>query len=391
MLQGIIQIVEGTSFLITGATINLLQLGLLVLWPITPLQPVLNKCMTSLNKLPLALICHSIGLDNCVFYASNDDAKHFGKESTFNIANHRHHADFLYVILYAEAMGMLENSKVFLKSNLIFAPVVGALNYFAGSCFLKRNLEKDKETIKNYVENLVKADRDSVSGVKFTDKFLFLIFGEGTRITQEKQDYSNSVAVEKFGAKPLKHLLHPRPSGYFMLLEGAKMAPIPTYMISIRIIDNDGKISKNGPSLLNVFGGHQSGKIHFQIKRFANVHEDILDENTEIPDKKKCTKFLNSEWEKMDNDIEFLIQNGKYPLPVQNLMNSNKMSTLKYLYGTSIIWSMSVLSFSVGKISEFLPIWGWGVVFVCAVCFVKYLSFMSDPANSSKATIKKKV
>lgn len=389
MLQGITKIVEGTSFLITGVTVNTIQFGLLVLWPIKPLQPFLNKCMTKLNKFPLALICHSIGMDNCVFYASDDDVKHFGKESTFNVANHRHHADFLYVMLYAEALGFLENSKVFLKSNLIFAPVLGAINYFAGSCFLKRNLEKDKDTIKNYVQKLVKTDRDSSSGVKFAEKFVFLIFGEGTRITQEKQDYSNSVAVEKFGAKPLKHLLHPRPSGYFMLLEGAKSAPIPTYLLSMRIIDNDGNISKNGPSLLNVFGGHKSGKIHFQIKRFANIYESILDENQK-PDKKKCTFFLNSEWEKMDEDIEYLVQNGKYPLPKQNLMTSNKMSSLKYLYGSSVIWSMAVLCFSVGKIAEVLPVWGWGVVALCAFGFVKCLSYMSDPANISKATIKKK-
>jgi len=51
---------------------------------------------------------------------------------------------------------------------------------------------------------------------------------------------------------------------------------------------------------------------------------------------------------------------------------------------------MSVMSFSVGKIAEFMPIWGWGVLFVFALGFVKCLSYMSDPANSSKATIKKK-
>ena len=76
-------------------------------------------------------------------------------------------------------------------------------------------------------------------------------------------------------------------------------------------------------------------------------------------------------------------------MPRQNLISQEKISKIKNAYGTSVIYTTAVLTYSIGKMIEVLPVWGWAVVGISGVSVVKAITYLSDPKNSSKATIKK--
>ena len=205
---------------VSGVSANLLQLALygLGLGPDLILQ---------LNNVILLNFTHLINYQNVVFYLTDKHRQllnNKGGETFITLHNHRHHGDFLYLMIYSAAFNVAEKSRCFLKDNLRYAPLIGPLCVFNGSCFLARSLEKDEKRILEYATAL-KSEAGIIESSRGKDRtrslrFNFSAFAEGTRITDAKLEHSNAYGLEKLGLEPMKHLLHPRPSGYYLLQKG---------------------------------------------------------------------------------------------------------------------------------------------------------------------------
>lgn len=345
---------NGWVITIITAHTNILQALLQTLaWLLNTLG-IFQKAARILQLLVLALVrvfsqnkVHLINLNNIIVYADRDDFEKFMQandgnngesykqaESHIVLMNHRHHADFIYVMLYSASLNLDLMQKVFLKKSLLYTPV-GPMNYFNDSCFLSRSFEKDKNTINKYCQKLKKNNEDE-QFLKLIGNFVFMSFAEGTRMTDKKLAVSNLQGLEKFRLSPLKNLLHAKPTGYYLLQSNLKFT-VPTYIVAMKILNDDPTLSpkeaeeveKKGPSILDILAGNHKGKIHMQIKRFDNLKEELtipVSANGETPVegstssncdkvicKKKTTEWLNQQWRILDGDIEHLKNTGKYP------------------------------------------------------------------------------
>lgn len=384
MLTQLKSIANGTMIFVTGCTLNTLQVGLYLVSALPFLEKFANTGIAFLVRVHILQIIHTISYDNIKIYIKAEDKEHVGKESCIVLANHRHHGDFLYIMPVAETMGFGDNCRVFLKNILKYTPVLGPMNFFAGSLFLKRSLEEDAPAVQKFSKNMADTARArKLEPNSSARDSLFLMFAEGTRITDQKLKKSNEVAKAKFDLEPLENLLHPKPSGFYMLQKEIRDAPIGTYILTMLVVDENDKITPHGPSIAQLMSGeHANMKIHCQIKRLGSVYDEISDSNGEVS-KAECTKLLNREWRQIDADIDHMKTHGSFPAGYDSTFITDQHKNLaKQVYTTSMVFTAGLFGFLATKLS--LSVWAG----IGGTCFVlgKIVGYMTDPKNSSFKT-----
>lgn len=196
---------------------------------------------------------------------------------------------------------------------------------------------------------------------------------------------------------------------------------IPTYITSMKILkDEDTKpedverIEKQGPNILEILSGQHKGTVHIQIKRFDSSIEPHMKTNGQI-DKKKVANFLNTQWQVLDQDIEYLKQHGTYPEKASSLAgctdltdeNGNlpnfKAPTVKYIpnfvseatkkscrncfYASSVYSLVVCILFGIYVVPK-MSILHFSLIGVVTVILVLVITNMSDPEKSSNKVIK---
>lgn len=153
-----------------------------------------------------------------IVYISKEDMKMSGTEHVLLVMNHTYEVDWLFGWMYCEKVGVLGNCKAFAKKAISYIPTIGWSWKFAEFVFLERSFDKDKEIIKNQLNEIF----------DYPSPIWLLLNAEGTRFTPTKHEASVKFAQDR-GMPVLKHHLIPRTKGFTAGLQVLK-AKCPAIM-----------------------------------------------------------------------------------------------------------------------------------------------------------------
>ncbi|GAA5886331.1 hypothetical protein JCM5296_001871 [Sporobolomyces johnsonii] len=129
------------------------------------------------------------------------------------ISNHSTLADWLFLWQFTYLTSHSPSLYIALKSSLRHLPIIGWACSFYDFIFLDRKWASDKEPFRRQLEGIARTTRDGGE----REKLAFLIFPEGTIVTENTRGISTKFA-EKTGVSHPKHLLLPRSTGLFFAL-----------------------------------------------------------------------------------------------------------------------------------------------------------------------------
>lgn len=138
-----------------------------------------------------------------IYVADEDTRRHFGREHSLCVSNHRYEVDAAFSWMVCDRFGALGNAKAFGKKELQYVPIIGWSMFFGEYIFLQRNWDKDSLNIG--------AGLDRVMAHK--KPVLLFIAAEGTRFTETKHKVSMEFARQK-GLPQFKYHLLPRYKGF---------------------------------------------------------------------------------------------------------------------------------------------------------------------------------
>ncbi|KAK0139462.1 1-acyl-sn-glycerol-3-phosphate acyltransferase delta [Merluccius polli] len=286
-------LIIGYVFLASGLLVNLLQLCTLPLW-------WFNKQLARTVNCRLAYCISSQGValldwwsgTKCTLYTDPKDYPMYGKENGIVVLNHNFEVDFLCGWSFCERFGVLGSSKVLVKKELAYMPVIGWMWYFLEIVFCKRKWEEDRIAVTQSLKKL----RD------YPENFWFLLFCEGTRFTAQKHQISMEVA-EKKGLPKLKHHLLPRTKGFWVTVQNLRGSVVAVYDTVLNFRNNE------TPTLLGILSGK---KYHADLYVRRIPLESIPEGEAE------CAAWLHKLYQEKDNFQEEYIQTGRYPGPIVN-------------------------------------------------------------------------
>jgi lysocardiolipin and lysophospholipid acyltransferase len=139
------------------------------------------------------------------------------------IANHQIYSDWLYLwwIGYANTPQMHGHLYIILKDTLRYLPILGVGMMFYGFIFMSRKMSEDAPKIKHRLTQLKTRHGGPMSGAKGLDPMWLLIFPEGTNLSNNGRAKSAKWA-EKQGISDMRHVLLPRSTGSFFVLNELK-------------------------------------------------------------------------------------------------------------------------------------------------------------------------
>lgn len=132
-------------------------------------------------------------------------------DSCILISNHIGSLDFILLHEIARANGMLWYMKYIIKKEAINIPVFGYLMDKINFVFVKRNFDKDKDTLIEHCREIKKNNQ----------KVWFVVYPEGTRFTQEKQMKSKEFAQSR-NLIYFNNLLMPRGKGLNVIIDNLR-------------------------------------------------------------------------------------------------------------------------------------------------------------------------
>lgn len=141
-----------------------------------------------------------------LYISSNINFPDIPKGNYLVISNHISILDFALIARINKFM--FSHAKYAFKNTLRFVPILYQGFLASNYLILKRNFEKDRENIINYVENLK----------KYKFPVWFVLFCEGGRFTKEKKVLCDKFCKER-GIKSFKNVLSPRHKGFSMIKE----------------------------------------------------------------------------------------------------------------------------------------------------------------------------
>lgn len=124
------------------------------------------------------------------------------------MANHQIYTDWLYMWWVAYANGMHGRIHIVLKESLRYIPVIGWGMQMSQFIFLKRNWERDKESLATHLQKL---------NVRSKPMWL-MMFPEGTNLAPCTREASRKWA-DKNGFEDMRHGLIPRTTGLQFCLQ----------------------------------------------------------------------------------------------------------------------------------------------------------------------------
>lgn len=258
----------------------------------------------------------------CRLVGNEESLKHFGKEHSLVIMNHKYDIDWLMCWMMCDKLNILGSAKTFSKSSLKKVPVIGWGWVFAEMIFLERNWERDSLVMGQKLDELI----------KYKENVLILLFCEGTRFTKEKHKASMEYARQK-QLPELKYHLLPRTKGFNYCVKHLKNKMEAIYDVEIGFPENP------KPTMLNILLGHKLvGDMY--IRRIP-MQEIPMDSDEE------CSKWLYDLYQKKDQNMEEYLKTGKFsgryvefsrrPYPVLNLLLWSLLVGTPFIYG---VWRM---------------------------------------------------
>ncbi|KAG7277473.1 hypothetical protein CRUP_010621 [Coryphaenoides rupestris] len=278
--QVLCHLLFGYVFLASGLLVNLLQLCTLPVWWLNKRWARIINCRLGycVSSQSVALLDWWSGTE-CTLYTDPKMCPLYGKENGIVVLNHNFEIDFLCGWSFCERFGVLGSSKVLVKKELAYVPVIGWMWYFLEIVFCKRKWEEDRITMAQSLQKLH----------DYPENFWFLLFCEGTRFTAQKHRVSMEVA-EKKGLPMLKHHLLPRTKGFWVTVQNLRGSVAALYNTMLSFRNNE------TPTLLGVL----SGKKRIPL-------ESIPEGEAE------CAAWLHKLFQ------ERYIQTGRYPGPTLSM------------------------------------------------------------------------
>lgn len=203
-----------THFLLTGLTINAIQLLLLACSRLLPSERLRPRLATLNAKLHCVLVAPMLAVFYHCFkirlnvYADEPKVLQEFREPGFTIllTNHTYELDYVIVYSLLDQLGCLESLKLMAKAELRFLPVIGWSLYLSDNVFVRRDWSQDRLSVAGKISGLLSLERTT-----------FGIYAEGTRYTADKYEaslrYASSRRVQSF-----RHHLVPKARGFILAL-----------------------------------------------------------------------------------------------------------------------------------------------------------------------------
>ncbi|XP_036616373.1 1-acyl-sn-glycerol-3-phosphate acyltransferase gamma-like [Trichosurus vulpecula] len=287
-IYAVVFLVFGLVFVFSGLVINFFQLCSLALWPLNKnLYRKVNCRLTHSFWSQLVVLLEWWSGSEFNLFTDQDSVDKIGKKQAIVIFNHTFEIDLLCFLTLCERYGMLGSSRVLVKKELLYVPVIGWITYFNGNIFCKRKWEEDKHDL---VEGL--------SGLAhYPEPWGFLLCCEGTRFTKEKHRISMQVAESK-GLPKLKYHLLPRSKGFTTVVQCLREKASAIYDVTL----NFG--GRQNPTLLGLIR-REKYKADMYFRRIP-LEEIPLDDN-------EIAKWLHELYQEKDVLQEFYNQTGIFP------------------------------------------------------------------------------
>lgn len=210
-----LQVLTFGQYFFVGLTLVLTQLILRgIICSISDL-----KWRRRLKKLSsqLTYITYAPGMAFNYFWARAELNIHSNDKKTFEdlkkarmfgviVANHSFTVDYITVHTLFDQFDRLTCVKLMGKNEIKYLPIAGWSAYLTDTVFVKRDWNRDRETLKSQLNELL--DYDCT---------FFTLYAEGTRFTSQK--YRDSVEFcRSKNIEPFKHHLIPKPKGFVATL-----------------------------------------------------------------------------------------------------------------------------------------------------------------------------
>lgn len=134
------------------------------------------------------------------------------------IANHQVYTDWLYLWWVAYTARMHGHIYIILKESLKYIPIIGQGMKFYGFIFMARKWLEDKPRLQHRLEKLKTKHSGPLSGSQALDPMWLLIFPEGTNLSENTRQLSDTYG-KKQGLVPFKYQILPRSTGLFFCLQ----------------------------------------------------------------------------------------------------------------------------------------------------------------------------
>eukprot|EP00795_Rhopilema_esculentum_P017320 gene17320-8898_t len=346
-------------FLISGLIINCVQIIILFIWPFN--KSLYRRLVSKISYLYLAELTFAgewwADID-ITFYGKKEDYEQIGNESAMLMPNHRSDIDWLVGYIIAERKGILGTAKCFMKNDLKYIPTIGWTWWFLEFSFLRRNWQKDENTIKNSLKALN----------EYPIPYLIGIFAEGTRMTPAKLKASQEFAVSK-GIQPLKHHLLPRPKGFAFTVHALKNSVPAIYDIEVAFANPE---KANLKTLIN--GGKI--KTHLYLRRIEM--KDVPTESIEA-----TSQWCKDLYKEKDAIFDDYTKNGAFSADVVNF--PKRYSNLIIVLAWQIFLFIPMMFFVKYIISSFSYAMFGGIALSLLLGFivVKLLFYYADTKRSS--------
>ncbi|PVV01072.1 hypothetical protein BB560_004525 [Smittium megazygosporum] len=248
-------------------------------------------------------------------------------KSSILIANHQLYTDWIYMWTIAKLQRLDGNVKIILKASLQKIPIFGWGMEFLEFIFLKRNWDKDQNTLISSM-NRIKTKMYPT---------LLILFPEGTTLSLDGRKKSLEYS-EKNNLKDFKYLLHPRSTGLFFCLTQLRESIDYVYDLTFGFPGIDPKQFKwpeDFYSLKNMFGSRIYPKsISVHIRRF---HVSTIPS-----DKGAFTEWLNQRYEEKDQLLTQFYTNGHFTphKKSKNSISVPPMSPFEIFSELAVMWSI---------------------------------------------------
>lgn len=132
------------------------------------------------------------------------------------------YTDWLYLwwVAYANSPSMHGHIYIILKESLKYIPFIGTGMMFYGFIFMSRKMATDRPRLAHRL-NKLRAQKTDPNGKSYFDPMWMLLFPEGTNLSGNGRRKSANWAA-KSGLKDPEHLLLPRSTGSFFILNELK-------------------------------------------------------------------------------------------------------------------------------------------------------------------------
>jgi len=223
------------------------------------------------------------------------------------MANHQLYSDWLYLWWIAYTNKMHGAVYIILKQSLRYLPVIGPGMMFFGFVFMSRKMETDKPRLAHRLAQLKERHEGPMSEGAGLDPMWLMVFPEGTNLSDNGRVKSAKWA-EKQGIPDMRHLLLPRSTGSFFILN--EMKDTVEWLYDCTLAYEGVPRGKFGQDLFTLrstyFQGRPPKSVNMYWRRFA-ISSIPLHSSEEFD------LWVRERWTEKDQLLEEYLVNGRFP------------------------------------------------------------------------------